>query len=398
MASKIDLLKLLKAEESNPWAGLLLPQSLIQEENPYAGLLRQASPAEEIPSELSLDETIPSTQGELARMPASPEARDLVGAKHLSGSNTAITPPKAPNQELSLGDDKLSLEDEILAEVGAANSVPGTQLPSEGVDTPKSFLDKLNDYSKKLEKADLSPWAALIDAQASRSGDKTGFADIEKAHLDEKTTEAALLKQQSQDERQNKYLQSAASRDYINQVEKDIKPLKEIISASSAVRKNLTPVNGKVSLGKAFNVVAFAARALGNVGVHSENDAARTLLPTLETKLSQWQAILKSEPNKELDYSQVSYLLESINNVAEATRQEVSDKIAVTQDAYVVGRDVPAEKAAAVLAPYKKYLETKKREFVSPTLEEANPIKKSASDLEKSLDAELKKYNKPKSN
>jgi hypothetical protein len=221
--------------------------------------------------------------------------------------------------------------------------------------TPE-FRKKLDKYSTYFNSASLSPWAALADKW---SGGGTELSDVNKKNKDASLLEKERLRQDSIEGRQNKALEAQSSKDFINQVERDIKPLQDVNRAGKAAKLNLVPdANGNVEVAKVENIAALAGKALANIGVQTDKDATRTILPTLTLALNKLAAFITSNPSRPVPFEIVKPLMETLNSVERAYREEVNEKIAVTRDAYVAGRNLDFDKSGRILSPYQSLLQS----------------------------------------
>jgi hypothetical protein len=262
----------------------------------------------------------------------------------------SIQPPVIPE-----GTKEPTIEDLLTPDFTLPKKEDLASLLQETTAFSPELNSELNKYAATLNQANMSPWAALADKW---SGGGTHLSDVAKLKNTTGSLDREKLRQESIKERQLTGIQSNVAKDYINQLEKDIKPLQDVNRAGKAAKINLTPdKNGNVEIAKVENIAALAGRALANIGVQTDKDATRTVLPTLELTIAKVLAYIKSKPDQPVPFTLVKPLLETLNSVEEAYREEVNEKVAVTRDAYIAGRGLDSARADVVLSPYKKLLE-----------------------------------------
>jgi hypothetical protein len=166
-------------------------------------------------------------------------------------------------------------------------------------------------------------------------------------------------------ERQNKGFENTNSFKLITQLEKNVKPLRDIREAAAATKLNLTPEKGKdgklyVQVGKVENIVTMAGKALGNVGVQTDNDAVRTQAAALSRTIANILAYMKSDPSQPVPFKLVAPLLDTINKLEMTYRDQAESRVKLAESTYKRAGLLPEEKIDAIMLPYSEDLGAQK--------------------------------------
>lgn len=239
--------------------------------------------------------------------------------------------------------------------------------------------DAVSKYrSKQDEEVNFTPLAALFDKWSGK-GNGSQLTVAAKTLLDNDVRNKDLIREEERNKRQDKAQSFQLSKDFNNDLRRDIKNLEETLRIANPVRAALTPdANGRVNVQRVQSAITNAGRLLGNIGVQTENDAARTQINTLSLMLGKLETQLLNDPNASVDAGQVANLLQAIEDAVDGQRQAASDKIKLTRDAYVVGRGLNAGQADSVQNLYQSLTDKARKDGYEQTSGSAAPANKSA--------------------
>lgn len=341
MATPFNLKKALGLDDEDPlkpWRNIILPESMREEvQNPFLGILRKSGDRADTP-----DAESPYLGGDSAV-----EVGDIPETVPLNQKRG----PASLEDGLSLNEDtniKAAAEGPVSTDQAAA----AAQLGEEGQDIAEeeegtggkepTFSENM---SAALGGADLSPWAALVDAWTGKSK----FAEAEAGHFKAKNSSSQLEAIRSREKQQQQRIDELRGRDYTRSLDKVTTSFLGVKEASGRIKAALTPVDGKVRLGQVYGVLNLLISQGGGKGTQTEGDIARVWSPFLDTWLGKLKQFIGSK-GELVPAATVADLALQLENTVNSVSRIANEKVDYYKDHYVA-RDMSlgrAEKIANV--------------------------------------------------